>query len=96
MDEKLKQDDSESDQSDKSKMMAASPTLFGTRRESLSSKTSDGKEPKKEEKSVVFEDSKSDDIEEINYKEMLNRYTIHIIFFFLKHNIYLIVPLIVF
>ncbi|XP_013138247.1 PREDICTED: lysine-specific histone demethylase 1A [Papilio polytes] len=72
VDEKLKQDDSESDQSDKSKMMAASPTLFSTRRESLSSKTSDSKEPKKEEKSVVFEDSKSDDIEEINYKEMLN------------------------
>ncbi|KPJ06805.1 hypothetical protein RR48_11852 [Papilio machaon] len=72
VDEKLKQEDSESDQSEKSKLTAASPTLFGTRRESLSSKTSDIKEPKKEEKSVVFEDSKSDDIEEINYKAMLN------------------------
>lgn len=72
LDEKLKQDDSESDQSEKSKVTSSSPTSLGGRRESSSSRTTDVKETKKEEK-VVIEESKNDDIEEINYKEMLNR-----------------------
>lgn len=43
------------------------------RRGSSSSRTADNsKEPKKEEKASP-EDPKSDDVEEINYKEMLNR-----------------------
>ncbi|KAL4716103.1 hypothetical protein ACJJTC_013880 [Scirpophaga incertulas] len=85
LDEKLKQEDSESDQSEKSKVTASSPNSVPGRRESSSSRTVDAKESKesrkekdkdkdkekeKEEKTVV-EESKSD-IEEINYKDMLN------------------------
>lgn len=72
LDEKLKQDDSESDQSERSKVTSSSPTSVGGRRESSSSRTTEVKETKKEEK-VTAEDTKNDDIEEINYKEMLNR-----------------------
>ncbi|CAG9787698.1 unnamed protein product [Diatraea saccharalis] len=71
LDEKLKQDDSESDQSEKSKVTSSSPTSLGGRRESSSSRTTDVKDAKKEEKPII-EETKSDDIEEINYKEMLN------------------------
>ncbi|XP_063826810.1 lysine-specific histone demethylase 1A [Ostrinia nubilalis] len=71
MDEKLKQDDSESDQSERSKVTSSSPTSVGGRRESSSSRTTEVKESRKEEK-VTIEETKSDDIEEINYKEMLN------------------------
>ncbi|XP_037969685.2 lysine-specific histone demethylase 1A [Plutella xylostella] len=74
LDEKLKQEDSESDQSERSKAVSSrsSPTSVGTRRESSSSRT-ELKEPKKEEKPiVVVEETRSDDAEEINYKEMLN------------------------
>ncbi|XP_075975022.1 lysine-specific histone demethylase Su(var)3-3 isoform X2 [Anticarsia gemmatalis] len=71
LDEKLKQqDDSESDQSERSKVTSSSPTSVGGRRESSSSRTVDAKESKKEEK--VESENKNDDIEEINYKEMLN------------------------
>ncbi|KAH9627702.1 hypothetical protein HF086_016856 [Spodoptera exigua] len=69
LDEKLKQDDSESDQSEKSKITSSSPTSVGGRRESSSSRNTDAKEKKDEAKA---DDSKNDDIEEINYKEMLN------------------------
>ncbi|XP_026749032.2 lysine-specific histone demethylase 1A [Galleria mellonella] len=71
LDEKLKQDDSESDQSEKSKVTSSSPSLLGGRRESSSSHTTDIKDLKKEEK-PASDDTKTDDIEEINYKEMLN------------------------
>lgn len=73
LDEKLKQEDSESDQSERSKAVSSrsSPTSVGTRRESSSSRT-ELKEPKKEEKPIVVEETRSDDAEEINYKEMLN------------------------
>lgn len=70
LDEKLKQDDSESDQSEKSKITSSSPTSVAGRRESSSSRTVDVKESKKEEKVEI--DNKNDDMEEINYKEMLN------------------------
>ncbi|XP_026733506.1 lysine-specific histone demethylase 1A-like isoform X4 [Trichoplusia ni] len=69
LEEKLKQDDSESDQSEKSKITSSSPTSVGGRRESSSSRTADAKDKKEESKT---EDTKNDDIEEINYKEMLN------------------------
>ncbi|KAG6453470.1 hypothetical protein O3G_MSEX008157 [Manduca sexta] len=72
LDEKLKQDDSESDQSERSKVTSSSPTSVQGRRESSSSRTTDAKESKKEEKPIIIEEVKSDDIEEINYKEMLN------------------------
>ncbi|CAH2047328.1 unnamed protein product, partial [Iphiclides podalirius] len=73
LDEKVKiQEDSESDQSEKIKMTPTSPTLFGARRESSTTRALENKEPKKEEKPVILEEIKSDDIEEINYKEMLN------------------------
>lgn len=72
LDEKLKQEDSESDQSERSKVTSPSPTSVAGRRGSSSSRTADNnKEPKKEEKASP-EDPKSDDVEEINYKEMLN------------------------
>lgn len=71
LDEKLKED-SESDQSEKSKITSSSPTSTVGRRESAGSRAADSKDAKKEEK-VILEDSKPDDIEEINYKEMLNR-----------------------
>lgn len=74
LDEKLKQDDSESDQSEKSKVTSSSPTSVGGRRESSSSRNADGKETKKEESKIVIEEPRAEDIEEINYKEMLNRY----------------------
>ncbi|RVE54040.1 hypothetical protein evm_001443 [Chilo suppressalis] len=71
LDEKLKQDDSESDQSERSKVTSSSPTSLGGRRESSSSRTTDAKDAKKEEK-IIIEETKIDDIEEVNYKEMLN------------------------
>lgn len=80
LDEKLKQDDSESDQSDKSKVPSISPATVAGRRESSSSRTTDGKETKKDEK-VILEESKPDDIEEVNYKKMLNRYVYFLIIF---------------
>ncbi|XP_063534467.1 lysine-specific histone demethylase 1A [Cydia strobilella] len=73
LDEKLKQDDSESDQSEKSKITSISPTTVSSRRESTSSRNTDGKESKKDEKStIILDETKSEDIEEVNYKEMLN------------------------
>ncbi|CAG4930704.1 unnamed protein product [Colias eurytheme] len=69
IDEKLKQEDSESDQSEKSKVISSSPAAVAGRRESSSSRTT---EPKKEEKPIIIEEMKSEDIEEVNYKEMLN------------------------
>ncbi|XP_047990074.1 lysine-specific histone demethylase 1A [Leguminivora glycinivorella] len=73
LDEKLKQDDSESDQSEKSKITSISPTTVSSRRESTSSRNTDGKETKKDEKpTIILDETKSEDIEEINYKEMLN------------------------
>ncbi|KAJ2951204.1 hypothetical protein O0L34_g5597 [Tuta absoluta] len=66
------QDDSESDQSDRSKVTSSSPTSLGGRRESSSSRNTDTKDSKKDEKPVVIEEARPDDIEEINYKEMLN------------------------
>ncbi|XP_073955202.1 lysine-specific histone demethylase Su(var)3-3 [Choristoneura fumiferana] len=73
LEEKLKQDDSESDHSEKSKITSISPTTVSSRRESTSSRNTDGKEPKKDEKTtVILDEGKSEDIEEINYKEMLN------------------------
>ncbi|XP_045490550.1 lysine-specific histone demethylase 1A [Pieris rapae] len=68
LDEKLKQDDSESDQSEKSKIRSSSPTTLSARRESSSSRN----ETKKEDKLIITQDPKSEDIEEVNYKEMLN------------------------
>ncbi|XP_050674799.1 lysine-specific histone demethylase 1A isoform X2 [Leptidea sinapis] len=68
LDEKLKPEDSESDHSEKSKITSSSPAAVTSRRESSSSRTTDSK---KEEKPIV-EEYKSEDIEEINYKEMLN------------------------
>ncbi|XP_039754743.1 lysine-specific histone demethylase 1A isoform X2 [Pararge aegeria] len=68
LEEKLKQDDSESDQSEKSKV-TPSPISAAGRRESSSSRTTD---TKKEDKPIIIEETKSEDIEEINYKEMLN------------------------
>lgn len=65
------QDDSESDQSEKSKVTSSSPTSVAGRRDSSSSRTVDGKDAKKVEKVDV--ETKNDDVEEINYKEMLNR-----------------------
>lgn len=74
MDEKLKQDDSESDHSEKSKITSISPTTVSSRRESTSSRNTEVKESKKDEKTtVILDEGKSEDIEEINYKEMLNR-----------------------
>ncbi|XP_063622056.1 lysine-specific histone demethylase 1A [Cydia splendana] len=73
LDEKLKQDDSESDQSEKSKITSISPTTVSSRRESTSSRNTDGKESKKDEKpTIILDETKSEDIEEVNYKEMLN------------------------
>ncbi|XP_061714190.1 lysine-specific histone demethylase 1A isoform X1 [Cydia pomonella] len=73
LDDKLKQDDSESDQSEKSKITSISPTTVSSRRESTSSRNTDGKESKKDEKStIILDETKSEDIEEVNYKEMLN------------------------
>nr|CAB3506897.1 unnamed protein product [Spodoptera littoralis] len=72
LDEKLKQDDSESDQSEKSKITSSSPTSVGGRRESSSSRNTDGKDAKDKKDESKTDDSKNDDIEEINYKEMLN------------------------
>ncbi|XP_050348830.1 lysine-specific histone demethylase 1A [Nymphalis io] len=69
LDEKLKQDDSESDQSEKSKITSSSPKPVVGRRESSSSRTTDSK---KDDKPIIIEETKSEDIEEINYKEMLN------------------------
>ncbi|XP_061378555.1 lysine-specific histone demethylase 1A [Danaus plexippus] len=69
LDEKLKQDDSESDQSEKSKITNSSPTSVTGRRESSSSRTVDSK---KEDKPIIIEETKSEDIEEVNYKDMLN------------------------
>lgn len=66
----MKQDDSESDQSEKSKITPSSPTSVAGRRESSSSRTTDSK---KDDKPIIIEETKSEDIEEINYKEMLNR-----------------------
>ena len=66
----MKQDDSESDQSEKSKITPSSPTSVAGRRESSSSRTTDSK---KDEKPIIIEETKTEDIEEINYKEMLNR-----------------------
>ncbi|KAI5639470.1 flavin containing amine oxidoreductase domain-containing protein [Phthorimaea operculella] len=66
------QDDSESDQSDRSKVTSSSPTSLGGRRESSSSRNTDTKDSKKEDKPVIIEEPRPDDIEEINYKEMLN------------------------
>lgn len=67
----MKQDDSESDQSEKSKITPSSPTSVAGRRESSSSRTTDSK--KDDKPIIIFEETKSEDIEEINYKEMLNR-----------------------
>ncbi|KOB79214.1 Lysine-specific histone demethylase 1 [Operophtera brumata] len=50
LDEKLKLDDSESDHSEKSKIASVSPATVASRRESSSSRTTDGKEAKKDEK----------------------------------------------
>ncbi|GBP82753.1 Lysine-specific histone demethylase 1A, partial [Eumeta japonica] len=73
LEEKLKQDDSESDQSEKSKIVSASPSLVSGRRESSSSRTTDSaKDIKKEEKPIIVEENKNEDVEEINYREMLN------------------------
>ncbi|XP_013192176.1 lysine-specific histone demethylase 1A [Amyelois transitella] len=73
LDEKLKQDDSESDQSERSKVTSSSPTSLGGRRESSSSsRNTDVKDLKKDEKQSPQEETKNDDIEEINYREMLN------------------------
>lgn len=90
MDEKLKQDDSESDQSEKSKVTSSSPTSVGGRRESSSSRTAEVIKEKKED--VKLDDTKSDDIEEINYKEMLNRYIklTLVLMFFLGHEFLLV------
>lgn len=73
LDAKLRHDDSESDQSDRSKVTSSSSTSVGGRRESSSSRTAEGKEIKKDEKPIVTEGTKDDEIEEINYREMLNR-----------------------
>lgn len=74
LDEKLKQDDSESDHSEISKVTSSSPASVSGRRESSSSRNADGKETKKEECKIIIEEARPEDIEEINYKEMLNRY----------------------
>lgn len=79
LDEKLKQDDSESDQSEKSKITNSSPTSVTGRRESSSSRTVDSK---KEDKPIIIEETKSEDIEEVNYKDMLNRFCISKIYNF--------------
>ncbi|XP_047525188.1 lysine-specific histone demethylase 1A [Pieris napi] len=68
LDEKLKQDDSESDQSEKSKIASSSPKTVSGRRESSSSRN----ETKKDDKLIITQEAKSEDIEEVNYKEMLN------------------------
>lgn len=70
LDEKLKVDGSESDQSDKSKL-GIGPGLLNSRRESSSSRTTDNTKEKKDEKHSPSED-KNEDIEQIQYKEMLN------------------------
>lgn len=54
-------------------MASISPASVAGRRESSSSRTTDGKDVKKDEK-VILEESKPDDIEEVNYKKMLNRF----------------------
>ncbi|XP_041980165.1 lysine-specific histone demethylase 1A [Aricia agestis] len=69
LDDKLKQEDSESDQSERSKITAGSPLPVSSRRESSSSRTTDSK---KDDKPIIIEETKHEDIEEINYKEMLN------------------------
>lgn len=69
LDEKLKHDDSESDQSEKSKIPSSSPTTPSGRGESSSGRN----DSKKDDKPITVQEAKSEDIEEVNYKEMLNR-----------------------